>query len=194
MNAFDPNAYGPAIASLLIPSRLAPLDAGWPNLAARDKLAALTVEELFPGQPIKDRNMADACRAGLFLYHDCLDESHAISQEIDTPTGSYWHGIMHRREPDYSNAKYWFQRVGDHPVYTELYHKAVEILDADEGVWSARTAEWLRHRGHWDPAAMVDWCRAAETDEESGYGLLEEIQMREIELLLRHSYRSAVGE
>ena len=159
----------------------------------RQRLNAIAPDSMFAEEAIVHPRDAMAVLAGLHLWNDDFKEAHTLAQGIETPTGSYWHGIMHRREPDYSNAKHWFQRVGDHPVYAELYHKALEILDADEGVWSTKTALWLRERGHWDPMAMVDWCHAAEEDEDSGYGLLEEIQMREIELLLHHSFRSAVG-
>jgi hypothetical protein len=51
-------------------------------------------------------------QAGIWLYVDDLDRSHRISQNIHTPEGSYWHGIMHRREGDFSNAKYWFRLAG----------------------------------------------------------------------------------
>ena len=64
--------------------------------------------------------MAEGCLAGLWLLYDFLDESHTISQSLDTLEGSYWHGIMHRREPDYENAKYWFRRVPVHPIHAEL--------------------------------------------------------------------------
>jgi hypothetical protein len=159
----------------------------------RERLSAVQPETMFAEEAIVQPRDAIAVLTGLHLWNDALQDSHRLAQGIETPTGSYWHGIMHRREPDYPNSKYWFKRVGDHPVFSELYQHALEILDADEGVWSGKTATWLRGQGHWDPAAMVDWCQAAEVDEQSGYGLLEEIQMREIELLLHHSYRSAVG-
>ena len=49
--------------------------------------------------------------AGLWLWHDALEESHAIAQAIITSSGSLWHAILHRREGDYSNAKYWYERA-----------------------------------------------------------------------------------
>ncbi len=66
------------------------------------------------------RQQSSLANAGLWLLAGHLDESHQISQSIETPEGSFWHGIMHRREGDYWNAKYWFRRVGRHPVLTEL--------------------------------------------------------------------------
>ena len=59
-------------------------------------------------------------RAGLWLYVDELDRSHSISQQIPTPTGSYWHAIMHRREGDFSNAKYWYRKAGNHPALRRI--------------------------------------------------------------------------
>src|SRR5262245_45894685 len=113
---FTPTEYGPAFAALLSPPRLAPLGPGTPNRAVHTQLAGLTLAKAFVGHTIADEDMAKACLAGIWLHHDFLDESHAISQEIRTATGSYWHAIMHRREPDAENSKYWWRRVGDHPV------------------------------------------------------------------------------
>ncbi len=66
------------------------------------------------------RQQSSLANAGLWLLAGNLDESHQISQSIESPEGSFWHGIMHRREGDFWNAKYWFRRVGRHPVLSEL--------------------------------------------------------------------------
>lgn len=58
--------------------------------------------------------------AGLWLYVDDLDASHEVSQNIASATGSFWHGIMHRREGDFSNSHYWFRKVGRHPAMSRI--------------------------------------------------------------------------
>lgn len=58
--------------------------------------------------------------AGLWLYVDELDRSHQYSQDIDMPRGSFWHGIMHRREGDFSNSHYWLRKVGHHPAMDKI--------------------------------------------------------------------------
>jgi len=59
-------------------------------------------------------------QAGLWLYVDELDRSHQISQGINDSTGSYWHGLMHRREGDFGNSHYWFSRTGHHPAMDRI--------------------------------------------------------------------------
>lgn len=58
--------------------------------------------------------------AGLWLYIDDLERSHKVSQELKDATGSFWHGIMHRREGDFSNSHYWFDRAGGHPAMAAI--------------------------------------------------------------------------
>jgi hypothetical protein len=177
---FDPSAYGPAVAELLGEDRTSPLGPGTPNRAARPKLAALTAESLLAPRAVADADMARACLAGLWLYHDFLDESHTISQDVGTATGSYWHGILHRREPDAGNAGYWFRRVGEHPVFVPL---------AEE----ARALGLQLRSGRWDPFAFIDLCekhRDRGTPEED---TLRRVQRREWELLFDWCHRHAVG-
>lgn len=58
--------------------------------------------------------------AGLWLYVDDLERSHAVSQSLNRPSGSFWHAIMHRREGDFSNSHYWYRKTGQHPVISRV--------------------------------------------------------------------------
>lgn len=96
--------------------------------------------------------------AGLWLYVDELDRSHDISQAIPDATGSFWHGMMHRREGDFSNSHYWFNRVGHHPAMDtipeydphafidEVAHRQSESVAS---LISMQQAEW---------SALFAWC------------------------------------
>lgn len=106
----------------LPPAPIAGLTFGPPVETAR---AALQ-EFAFTGL-VADADAAAACRAGLWLAFDFFEESHAISQDLDTPEGSFWHGILHRREGDAANAAYWFRRVGRHPVLAELEREVATL-------------------------------------------------------------------
>ena len=101
MSSFDPTAYGPVIADLLREKRLSPLDAGAPDKTFLRQLEDLGSARDFAPHPVRDEGMANACRAGLWLYHEFLDQAHAICQNLHTPAGSYWHALLHRREPDF---------------------------------------------------------------------------------------------
>lgn len=137
----------------------------------------MTLESAFSGHQIVDRQMAQAVLAGVWLYHDFLDESHTISQSVETPTGSYWHGIMHRREPDYDNARYWFRRVGQHSVFDRLIGEAEKIGG-----------------GHkWDPFLFIQMCERAARDGGELEQTCRGIQMNEWWELFDHCYREAIG-
>ena len=83
---------------------------------AQAELGRLTSDELLAPAKIVSRNDADLVRAALCLKHGLLDDCHKIAQSVATPNGSYWHGILHRREGDIGNSHYWYARVGRHPV------------------------------------------------------------------------------
>ncbi len=113
-----------------------------------------------------DAALSSLALSGLWLLAGDLDRSHTISQDDSTPAGSFWHGIMHRREADYSNAAYWFRRVGSHPVFDDL---AGEFP-----------------RDYRDPFEFVDSVAAArKTQDAERIAVLQQIQWTEWQLLLQ---------
>lgn len=60
--------------------------------------------------------MQDLVLAALWLLEGDLEQSHRFSERWETLNGCYWHAIMHRREGDWSNAKYWYRRTAKNPV------------------------------------------------------------------------------
>ena len=160
-----------------------------------DTLEAASLDELFDGASLKNTTFAEAIKSGLLLWNDALDESHTISQGLADQTGSYWHGIMHRREPDYPNSKYWFGRVGSHPIFPALRERSLELFNETANPSDALTeiGEAITAQENWDSYQFVDWCQAAEGDSDSDViGFLQQVQAEEIKLLLAYSYRNAV--
>ena len=84
------------------------------------QLDSLTPDQLLAPAKIVSQDDALLVKAALYLAHGFLDASHQISQQVETLNGSYWHAIMHRKEGDFSNAKYWYRRVGPHPVFAKI--------------------------------------------------------------------------
>jgi hypothetical protein len=114
-----------------------------------------TLQKMKPPELFPAARHPEAALSGLFLYLDCWEASHELSQGIESGEGSYWHGIAHRMEPDAGNARYWFRRVGAHPVFPALHAEAGHILDR------YHPAAWRLPSKHWDPLLFIDWCEQA---------------------------------
>lgn len=97
-------------------------------------LEGQSAADLFPGA-----RSSQGALAGLYFYFGCWQQAHEAAQDDESPEGSYWHGILHRQEPDGSNANYWFRRVGSHPVQKALAEKF----------------------GTWDASRFIKFCESA---------------------------------
>ncbi|MBP1154751.1 MULTISPECIES: hypothetical protein [unclassified Paenibacillus] len=140
-------------------------------------------------------------KAGLHLFNESLDPSYTISQDIHTPTGSYWHAIMHRMEGDYSNAKYWIRMAGVHPIYDDVAIEAFAYIrqsgldDVQSELLKQQLEKWSSGKGY-DPAQFVDLVeyQVTKANDEHGEELLRHIQWLEMRKLLHYGYVRSGGE
>lgn len=149
-----------------------------PDLGPQRRAGTKSIAEI---ERTLDSQSNPLVHATILLWHDHLDAAHTIAQSIETQDGSYLHGIMHRREPDYGNAKYWFHRVRRHPCFEPLAAKASDLLEHEQKLRKA-----LVPNGQWDSSAFIDACEAAGRGELSDHQilLLRKIQAAELEILL----------
>lgn len=148
------SSYSPQIEKLLA-------------LSAPPKGARLDAADLFPGA-----RAGEAALAGLWQRWGDWTKAHEVAQEIHTAEGSYWHGILHRQEPDPGNAAYWFRRVGRHAIFPALREVA-------EGLgWSPGT--------QWDPFAFIDlYEQTRRRGSEAERSMVAAIEAAEWDLLFR---------
>ena len=132
------------------------------------------IDDLLAATKLSENN-SEKIRSASLLWHDHLAEAHEISQGLHDADGSFLHAIMHRREPDYPNAKYWFNRAGDHPSYQEI-HKCVGAISS--------STNFLGNPINWNAIEMVDAVSGADPSSEE-YSLLQQVQQIEFEVLIK---------
>ena len=134
-------------------------------LLARDPLPLLVPARVYDAALTPEIEVSaapDLVKIGLHLLNDDLAASHALSQKHEgEPLADYWHAIIHRREGDYGNSRYWFGRAGCVPMLAEVY-------GPDPGA----------------PAAFVERCRAVGRGRDAD---LERFQRDELARLLAHA-------
>jgi|SRR5581483_6599697 hypothetical protein len=164
---------------------------GLPELGPGPRKEVLPHEQLEP--PLEkllsvaglSSTASDLVRALILLWHDRLDAAHNIAQGIENADGSFVHGIVHRREPDYSNARYWFRHVGSHDSFPKIADGVARLLQSGRG---EKLSKELISKGEWDPFAFIDLCESAarKPPSDDQVKLLREVQGIESEVLLEH--------
>ena len=134
------------------------------TLTQRDPFPLLVPESVWDNSltaKIDKLTAAPLIKAGLHLLNDDIHNCHIIAQEHENSDSNYWHAILHRREPDYWNSKYWYRRVDNHPVIQQMKNEEVG----------------------WDPFNFVDQCEKFNTAQ------TRQIQLQEMTLLLNYTIK-----
>jgi hypothetical protein len=118
-------------------------------------------------------------RGGLLYAVDALDASHKVFQDVTTSLGSYWHGMMHRREGDFDNARYWYRRAGVLPFFAELHGQAAN-LSSD-----------MARQENWDPYLLSGQCEQAVHGAEELAAEMVKLQVLEFEILFDYCWRQS---
>ena len=133
--------------------------------AAHDAVAAALEAPALADHP--------AVAAALWLYVDDLDAAHEPAQNLNTPTGSFLHAILHRREGDFMNALYWYRKTGRHP--------AINHIDLTGGGAGSGTDV-----AAYDPARFVERVQRATEQSDADNPALVSIQRKEWRAVFDH--------
>lgn len=132
------------------------------------------------GSMISDAAAFRLVRGGLLYALDDLEGSHRIFQDAPGDLGAYWHGVLHRREGDFDNARYWFRRSGQLAFFAELHGRA-----------AAHSAEMAR-QSSWDPYLFTGQGEQARFGADEQTSELLALQRAEFEVLFDYCWRQAV--
>jgi hypothetical protein len=150
--------------------------------ALSDQFRSMDDATLAGGKAIKDPAQFTLVRGAILYALDELDAAHQIFQEDHSELGSYWHGMMHRREGDFDNARYWFRRAGRLTLFHAMHA-------ASRGVSST-----MSRQETWDPYLLTGECEQVRF---GAHELTQECQRLlrvEFDVLLAYSWEKGVGE
>ena len=123
--------------------------------------------KIFDAAPTLPDAPVSLVRAGLFYYHNALADSHKEAARDEGDVAAYWHGMVHRREGDFENARYWMRRAGEQPVFQEMHARA-----SDGSPHMAR-------QSNWDPFLFIHLCeqyKYGETEYKKEIGQLQRVE------------------
>ncbi len=131
------------------------------------------------GKTIGSPAIFSLVRGGLLYSLDSLETAHAIFQDAHGDLGSYWHGMMHRREADFDNARYWFRRAGGLPFFNAL-HGAASAVSPD-----------MARQSNWDPYLFTGQCEQARFGAEELVAEMAKLQRAEFEAIFDYCWRQS---
>ncbi len=175
--------YPQIIEELINNSGPSPLGPGKPASQSNKLTEA---QKLF--STMSGKNYARCCAAALLLRLDDLDGAHDLVNSVHSAEGSYWHGLMHRREPDIHNSNYWFKKVSVHPIFEALRFEAIKHshkYGLSKSILDSLNAP------DWDPYFFNSLCEKSREKNNPLEKFCMDVQEEEWKLLFQYCYENA---
>jgi hypothetical protein len=134
------------------------------------------------GKEIADAKMFVLVRGALLCAVDALDDAHRIFQDGSSDLGSYWHGVLHRREGDFDNARYWFRRAGRLLISDKLHAAAAQVSPN------------MAKQTSWDAYLLTGMCEQAKFGDIDAIPECLRLQRVEFDELLAYCWRKSVRQ
>jgi hypothetical protein len=110
-------------------------------------------------EAVSKSSLPPLVQSALYLYFDCFDEAHNLAQDHEGLIGNWLHAIVHRREPDPENSKYWYARVRiPAKVSQGIAGEALKILGAQPPKELEAFQKKMAKSSEWEPEVFVDLC------------------------------------
>lgn len=94
----------------------------------------MTLEELIRSvrdDPAPPDDWSAELRALWLTKKGRWEAAHNVAQDIDTPMGSWIHGLLHLIEGDLGNAGYWYRRAGKPAGSPDRIDEEWEVIAAE---------------------------------------------------------------
>lgn len=99
-----------------------------PNATPNDAL----IDSLQAAMELSNTPSGGNKEALLYLRIGQMEPAHSNVQDAQRSIGAYIHGVLHRMEGDYWNAKYWFDRVRD-PLLLDRIRDLIREISLTQG-------------------------------------------------------------
>ena len=143
------------------------------------KIRDASDEVLSGGKEIGDVKIFALVRGAMFYAADALDDGHRIFQDEPGDLGSYWHGMIHRREGDFDNARHWFRRAGRLPIFDRLHGAAANLSPN------------MAKQSSWDAYLLTGMCEQAKFGDREAIPECVKLQRVEFDGMLDYCWRQS---
>ncbi len=152
------------------------LERGKPLAKGRQAVEGLLEKDL---GALKNPKNLSLVQSALYIYFDCFEEAHQIAQDHEGLPGNWLHAVLHRREPDAGNSKYWYHRVSaPSEVLAGIGKEALEVMGKNPPAEVSPLFHEISESGKWRSEAFVDACEKVRKKDSTSpaYKVLAEIQ------------------